>query len=126
MKEYVHVTNELVDFRKDFKGEHGDFSGREFSFSTEERIRFLSAYSDFQRKINGLVEKSKKAVSAEVIKESLAKINYPILPKLRVRKELGNFDASLLRKQPVYAGWQFYTERTALKEGAVCFTDGNI
>lgn len=51
MKEYIHVTNELIDFRKDFEGEHGDFSGSEFSFTTEERIDFLTRYSDFMRKI---------------------------------------------------------------------------
>ena len=47
-------TNELIYYKRDFKGEHGDFSGPEAALDVQERLEFLQHYSDFQIKLNGL------------------------------------------------------------------------
>ena len=119
-----NVTNELVDFRKDFSCPHGDFSGEEYAFSSEEKIAFLQKYSDFCQKVHGLKEQSVKAVEKEEIAETLRKIDYKVLPKVRKREDFSDWEATLLPKNGAYKGWQFYTARTSLQEGAILFDDG--
>lgn len=117
-------TNEFIRFKKDYIGEHGDFSGKESPFTVEDRLEFLRRYSDEQRKLNGLKKASKKAVLKKEVKASLQKIDYKVLPKIRKRVEFSSAQASLLKKNCVFKGWQFYTERTTLENGAVVFNDG--
>lgn len=124
MSESKKVTNELIDFRKDFSFPHGDFSGKEYAFSAEEKIEFLQKYSDFCRKVNHLGERSVKVVEKDQIDEALRKIDYKVLPKMRKIENFSAFEATLLPKNGVYTGWQFYTKRTSLKENAIVFNDG--
>ena len=118
------ITNELIDFRKDFSCPHGDFSGTEYEFSSEEKLDFLKKYSDFCQKVNHLGEHSVKVVEKETIDETLRKIDYKVLSKVRKKEEFSTFEATLLPKNGVYKGWQFYTARTSLQEGAIVFNDG--
>lgn len=117
-------TNEFIRFKKDYIGAHGDFTGQESPFSVDDRIEFLRRYSDEQRKLNGLKKASKKAVLKREVKASLRKIDYKLLPKIRKRVEMNRVQASLLKKNGVYEGWHFYTQRTTQGDGAVIFTDG--
>ncbi|MBQ7368126.1 MAG: hypothetical protein IJW60_00260 [Clostridia bacterium] len=117
-------TNEFIRFKKDYIGKHGDFSGQESPFTVEDRLEFLRHYSDEQRKLNGLKKASKKAVLKKEVKASLQKIDYKVLPNVRKRVEFSSAQASLLKKNYVYEGWQFYTKRTTLENGAVAFNDG--
>ncbi len=119
----MNTTNELIYFKKEYSGEYGDFSGKEEAFCMNERIEFLKRYSDFQKKVHNLKEYSTKAVEQSEITQTLKRIDYEVVPKIRQRIEMSEMDASLLKKTEVFAGWQLYTKRTTVQDGAICFND---
>ena len=121
----MSTTNELIYYKKSFAGEHGDFSGPEAALGVQERLEFLKHYSDFQVKLNGLEGGSKQAVERAEIEEALNKIDYIIAPEVRGRVDFTYMNASLLKKNEAYEGWQLYTERASVENGEVVLDDMN-
>ena len=122
----MNVTNELIYYDENFKGEHGDFSGKEAALTAEGQTAFLQKYSDFQRKVHRLGEDSEKAVPQEKIAEALRAVSYEVEPKVRESVCLETAAAFLRKKPREYKGWDLYTKRARVEDGAVVFSDGKI
>ncbi len=117
---------ELIYYDPDFKGEHGDFNGPCSPLDEGERLDFLRQYARFIRSYQG-VDRSEKAVTEAQVKDVLHAVSYDLsdahhsavvcFPVMHAYKR---------DKQQRYKGWQLYTDRAAVCDNTIAFTDGDL
>ena len=118
----IYKTSDFIKFDNAFAGKHGDFSGAEEAFSTEERLEFLEKYSAFlQKKYNE--GKSRKAISDEEVKLAKRKISgEKLTPKIRKRTIYDKASVYLADALSPYEKLSLYGG-AAVENGTVVFND---
>ena len=118
----IYKTSDFIKFDADFKGGYGDFSGESAAFNADERIEFLTKYSEFlQRKYNA--ENSRKVISEEWIKSARnITAGKNILPAVRKRTV---FEKAFVYKSDAFSEYKKIAlyGGAEVKNGAMIFKD---